>query len=293
MGKLRFIKDYKGDEGLRKSFNALANNIFGIDFEEWYQKGFWGSHYIPFSYANGDQVIANVSVNILHLMIDGETRKAVQIGTVMTHPDYRNKGLSAALMHKVLQEYEKKSDFIYLFANQSVIDFYPKFGFEAVEEYEYSMEFRSNETPSVSVPKLDVKNVNDLHFIQQFAFERIPLSQKFSTDNAIGIFMFYCLNVFPDDIYFLEKENVIVLFKKEHDHLHIFDIVSKNEFNIQQVLRKITDDSIRKIVFHYTPDYPNIQVERKKYSGSDVLFVKSTSQHRFPLQIKHPLTSQA
>jgi len=293
MEQLHFIKDYKNNEVLRKSFNSLANQIFGINFEEWYQKGFWDSHYIPFSYTDGSIVIANVSVNILHLIIEGEVKKAVQIGTVMTHPDYRNKGISAALMRKVLDEYETKSDFIYLFANQSVLDFYLKFGFEAVEEYVYTLDFSVNEISSANIRKLNINNPKDLNFIHQCVSEREPVSQKFSTDNPIGIFMFYCLNVFPNDIYILEKENVIVLFKKEHDHIHIFDIVSKNEIDILQILRGISDESTRKIVFYYTPDYPNIEVEQKRNNGSEVLFVKPTSQYPFPIKIKHPITSQA
>jgi len=291
MNQLQFIKDYKNDEKMRKSFNALAHKIFSIDFEEWYQNGFWDHYYIPFSYADGHHVIANVSVNILNLMIDGKIKKAVQIGTVMTDPDYRTQGLSAALIHKVIEEYEKKSDFIYLFANQSVLDFYPKFGFKAVDEYEFSMHYYPNEILNVKLRKLDVMNIDDLNFIHQFVSERNPASQKFSTD-SLGIFMFYCLHVFPNDIYYLENENVIVLFKKEHDHIHIFDIVSRNEIDIQKVLPKIADHTIRKIVFHYTPDYSNIEMDSKKYSGSEVLFVISRG-NCFPLHFKHPITSQA
>ncbi|MCR2822840.1 GNAT family N-acetyltransferase [Lederbergia panacisoli] len=292
MEQLQFITDYQKNDVLRKSFNELANHIFGIDFEEWYQKGYWDGHYIPFSYVDGNHVIANVSVNLLNLLIDGERKIAVQIGTVMTHSDYRNKGLSGALMRKVMAEYEGKCDFIYLFANQSVLDFYPKFGFKAVEEDEFSIDFKAEEASPANIRKLDIKNPKDLNFIHQFVSERAPLSQKFCTENAIGVLMFYCLSVFPNDIYFIEKENVIVLFKKEHDHIHIFDIVSKNEIDIQQILCEISDDATRKIIFHYTPDYPNIQIGRKKYSGSEVLFVKSNNDS-FPRHIKHPITSQA
>ncbi|GIO00553.1 hypothetical protein J5TS2_12210 [Brevibacillus halotolerans] len=52
----------------------------------------------------------------------------------MTHPDYRNKGLSGKLMHYIIDKYEKECDFIYLFANETVLDFYPKFGFEKLQE---------------------------------------------------------------------------------------------------------------------------------------------------------------
>jgi predicted GNAT family N-acyltransferase len=47
---------------------------------------------------------------------------------VTTHPDYRGKGLSARLVNKVLEEYENKYDYMYLFANESVLDFHLKFG---------------------------------------------------------------------------------------------------------------------------------------------------------------------
>lgn len=135
MQELIFMKNYKNNEVLRKSFFELAVNTFEINFEDWYQQGYWGERYIPYSYVDGDQVIANVSVNILELIIHGEKKKAIQIGTVMTHPDYRGKGLSTRLMNKVLAEYENKYDYMYLFANESVLDFYPKFGFKPVEEH--------------------------------------------------------------------------------------------------------------------------------------------------------------
>ncbi|MFS0871054.1 GNAT family N-acetyltransferase [Paenibacillus xylanilyticus] len=68
------------------------------------QPRIWGERYIPFSFVDGDQVIANASVNIHELIIHGEKKKAIQIGTVMTHPDYRGKGFSTRLMNKILED---------------------------------------------------------------------------------------------------------------------------------------------------------------------------------------------
>ncbi|ENQ3105238.1 Acetyltransferase (GNAT) domain-containing protein [Bacillus sp. 491mf] len=293
MSQLYFIKDYKHNEALRKSYCELTNNIFGISFEEYYLKGFWNNRYIPFSYVHEDTVIANVSVNVLDLVIDGKNKKAIQIGTVMTHPNYRNQGLSAALMNKVLEEYDGTYDFIYLFANKNVLDFYPKFGFKAVNEYEFSMDFSLKESLNTNIHKLDITNIKDRHFIYEFATKRVPVSQIFSTKNAQHIFMFYCLHVFPHDIYYLEPEDVIVIFKRELEQIHIFDIVSKRGLEIQHILTKIADHSTKKIVFHYTPDYENIQIESSIFNGSEVLFVKSASNEDFPIHIKHPITSQA
>lgn len=43
----------------------------------------------------------------------------------MTHPDYRNQGLAAKLLNHIIGKYEKEYDYIYLFANETVLDFYP------------------------------------------------------------------------------------------------------------------------------------------------------------------------
>lgn len=293
LNELNYIKDYKNDEILRKSFNELATMIFGINFEDWYQKGFWNNRYIPHSYIDRDRVIANVSVNVLDLVIKGEKKRALQIGTVMTHPDYRNRGLSASLMNKVLDEYENNYDFMYLFANQSVLNFYPKFGFKSVNEYQFSMDFLSGKSDRAGIRKLNGKNAEDIHFIYRFATERVPVSDLFGTENSQGILMFYCLYVFYNDIYYLEQEDVIVIYKREDKQIDIFDIISKKEININDILTKITYGDTKKIVFYFTPDYKGIHTTSEIYNESGAFFVRTNGYNHFPSQIKHPLTSQA
>ncbi|MFX3650622.1 MAG: GNAT family N-acetyltransferase [Paenibacillus sp.] len=293
MQELIFMKNYKNNEVLRKSFFELAVNTFEINFEDWYQQGYWGERYIPYSYVDGDQVIANVSVNILELIIHGEKKKAIQIGTVMTHPDYRGKGLSTRLMNKVLEEYENKYDYMYLFANESVLDFYPKFGFKPVEEHLFSINYTAKKSPEpANIRKLNVTNAEDLRLIQKLASERLPVSQHFATHHAQGIFMFYCLNVFSDDIYYLENENVIVIYQKENNHIELFDVVSLNEMNMNDILDEIADDDTEKITFHFTPDATE-HIVLKSTITNEGLFVRTHDEHLYPVHVKHPITSIA
>ncbi|MEI5909311.1 GNAT family N-acetyltransferase [Bacillus spongiae] len=294
MKSLTFIKDFKKNPTLRHSFNDLATQIFGINFEEWYQKGFWNDRYIPFSYVEEDKVIANVSVNILDMVVQGEVKNVIQIGTVMTHPHYRNQGLSTSLMNKVLQEYEDKCDFFYLFANQDVLEFYPKFGFETVNEYQYSMQSSSTQTISQhDIQKLDGKNPDDLNFISRFASERVPTSNYFSTINAQGLLMFYCIYVFNDHIYYLKDEDIIIIYEQKGNKIDIYDIISKNDVQIHKIINKITNGSDLNIVFHYTPNFNEINTKCDNFAGDDVLFVKPSHNNQFPSSIKHPLTSKA
>ena len=135
----RLVVDYKDDEQLRASFNLLTQKTYGFDFEDWYQSGYWTNRYIPYSLVDGNQIVSNVSVNVIDFIVEGQSRKCLQIGTVMTDLSYRKQGLNRILMNRVLGDWRDKSDLIYLFANNTVLDFYPKFGFSPVNEYVHSM----------------------------------------------------------------------------------------------------------------------------------------------------------
>ena len=293
MTELTFCKDYKHNKELRTSFNELASLVFGINFEEWYNKGYWNERYIPFSYMDRGKVVANVSVNLLDLVIDGEIKRAIQIGTVMTHPDYRNQGLSAKLMNIVLKDYENQYDFMYLFANKTVLDFYPKFGFIRASEVQFYSHYTLLHPKTSGLRKLDGSNVDDLNFINKIATDRIPVSKRFGTQNTEGLLMFYCIYVFKEHLYYDEEQEAIVIYTREGEQVDLFDIVSRKEVNIEQILSKITVKDTRKIVYHYTADYPDINIKSEISNDENVLFILTNEDCQFPLQIKHPITSIA
>ena len=133
----KLVENYKDDEKLVKSFNELTEKTFGFNFIEWQNNGFWTEKYIPYSLVNNNQIIANVSVNLMDFMLDGVKKHYIQLGTVMTDENYRRQGLCRYLMEHVIKEYQHKVDGIYLFGNDSVIHFYPKFCFVESKEYQY------------------------------------------------------------------------------------------------------------------------------------------------------------
>lgn len=56
----------------------------------------------------------------------------------MTAEPYRKQGLIREIMQEIDKDYGEKADGFYLFANDSVLDFYPKFGYRKAKEYQYS-----------------------------------------------------------------------------------------------------------------------------------------------------------
>jgi len=293
MEELYFVKDYKQDNLLRQSFSELAISVFGISFEEWYIKGFWNDRYIPYSFHDNGKIIANVSVNLVDLIIAGKEKKAVQIGTVMTHPDYRNRGLSRSLLEKVLAEYEGEKDVIYLFANNEVVDFYPKFGFEEVDEEEFYMAYTHKQTVSATIRKLDGKVIEELRFIESAARKRKPLSQMFSTEGTWGILLFYCLNVFHEQIYYIEEDEIIVIYEIEGNKLHLYDVIASHTVVIENLLTKIANSDTTEVIFHFTPKNPSALSRRRLSKDDGVLFARATEDHVYPINMSHPIMTKA
>ena len=279
---MEFIKDYRENTGLRNSFNKLAMKTFGIEFEDWYQEGYWTDKYVPYSLIDNGKVIANVSVNLLELDIVGQRVPAIQIGTVMTDKEYRNCGYSRLLLEKVLEDY-KHIEVMYLFANDTVLDFYPKFGFVKMKETLFSIDIQPRR--STLPPK-----IRDLKFIYDAAAKRKP-SAHFGTAATEELLIFYAMKVFKEDIYYLEQEQILVIFQYEGETLHLYDVISERKLDLQHVIRQLSTDETSKVVFHYTPDISKAQTS--EYQGENVLFIRNTGNIRFPKHFKHPITSQA
>ena len=146
----QFSSSIRQDKLLRDSFNQLTQLTFGFDFSAWHKAGLWTDRYQPHCLIADGQVVANISVNRMDFCWEGHPLSMIQLGTVMTRPDFQGRGLSRYLMERILQVYEGTVDLIYLFANHTVLEFYPKFGFSPVEETLFSREMPD---PSGEVPR--------------------------------------------------------------------------------------------------------------------------------------------
>jgi predicted GNAT family N-acyltransferase len=292
MNHFELICDYKDIDQYRLSFNKLANHTFGIDFEKWYQHGFWNNTYVCYSYIDHNEVISNVSVSKLNVIIDGKEHKALQVGTVMTRPDYRGNGLSRSLMEIVLKEYEPQCDFIYLFANKTVLEFYPKFGFQRMEQCHFSTDVGLKKGNG-KARKLDITNEDDREIVRKLSQERIPVSQILSVKNGGAILAWYCFNVYNENLYYLKEDDVMVIYNIEGEVLHLYDIVSRNKIELNHILEKIIDNKVKKVIFYYTPDYAGIQLHQEVCNDSDdTLFVKPFVLN-IPNGLAYPITAHS
>src|SRR5690606_30122657 len=123
-------------------------------------------------------------------LISGKKLKAAQIGAVSTLPEFRNKGLSRQLMNYILEAYKEKVDFFFLYANDSVLDFYPKFGFRSVKENVFISELkRTNQ--KFCARKLDITNPDDYSLLINLINNRLPITKLFGAENYGFITMWH------------------------------------------------------------------------------------------------------
>ena len=227
-----FCKDIKDNQKYRYSFNTLAQKTFGLSFEKWYLSGFWSDKYQPYTLLDGEQVVSNASISIINTLRDGVSKRYIQIGTVMTSPEYRNIGLSKFLINKIFEDWLSCSDAVYLYANDSVLNFYPKFGFVKAYEYQATIQI---EPKAGSVRKLNMSNDADIATLYHFYQKSNPFSELPMIDNW-GLLMFYCSSHISDFVFHIEDSDAVVIARKDKDTLTVFDIFCENEAALSDIL---------------------------------------------------------
>lgn len=266
-----FVKDFKHNQEIRASFNELTQAIFEFNFENWYLNGYWNDNYIPYSLLHKNKVISNVSVSKMEFIIENEKKVGVQIGTVMTDKEYRHRGLSKFIMEQVIYEWKEQSDFIYLFANDSVLDFYPKFDFEIIDEYQYSKQTNISKTLKSSLIKLNIDDKYDRELFLSIVNDSSPIS-KLSMQNNTSLIMFYCSSFKKHSIYYLEELNTAIIMDIEDDTLYLSDVFSKERVKLNDVIQLITNETIKRVILGFTP-LDETDYQKSLLKTEDTLFV--------------------
>ena len=267
----QFVIGYGKSNELRKSLNDLTQKIFGFNFEQWYQDGYWKNQYIPYSLIDrdGDKLISNVSVNVMDFKVFGEEKRYIQLGTVMTDPDYRKQGLVRVLIKKAIADYRDKCDLIYLFANNSVLNFYPKIGFEELKQYQCVSKVDVIHT-DISVKRLNMSDKNNRSLVIDKVMHAVPVSKVSMCTNA-ELIMFYCTLFMKNNVYYSENYDAVLIADFTENTVEVMDIFCTKNIPLNRILNALTNKSVTKIVLFFTPQdtssYETILLE-----GEDTLF---------------------
>lgn len=246
---MNVIHGYRSDKAIRDSFNALAEATFGLDFEGWYQNGFWKENYDPHSIVIDGEVVSNVSVNRTDLMIGGKRYRVLQLGTVMTAEEHRGKGYGREIMAYIEKEYADV-DGIYLFANDTVVDYYPRFGFRPAVEYAYRK----------SVPQTGECKAEQVIMDHADAWAKLAKAMEKSTfregcpmvENP-GLIFFYVSQFMQEAVYYIAELDAWVIAEPEEGCLTIHNIFADEKVTIDAVAAAFGGD-VKEIALGFAPE---------------------------------------
>ena len=285
----KIVKNYRDNSKLRHSFNELAKKTFGIDFEDWYQNGYWTDRYNPYSIVVEDKVVANVSVNWTPFLINGEVRQYIQLGTVMTAVEHRNKGYIRKLMEEVDKDYADVIDGMYLFANERVLDFYPKFGFHAIKEYEYIKSVaQSGKQLFKKVPMKNKEAWDDLEGKIRTCYAQSAVEMM---DNS-QLNMFYVSKFMQDNVYYSEEVDTYVIAEIEDEALNISMVISDKEQDLEAIAKGF-GENIKQVVLGFTPKNTQGFEVREINQDDTVMFIKGGLQEIEEQKMMIPLLAHA
>lgn len=244
-----FDDQIRDNLAVRTGFDRLAQQTFDISFEEWYKGGWWQENYQPHLLLRDGKVAANLSVNRIDCQINGVRRRLLQLGTVMTAPEERGQGLCRFLMEEVLRRYLDSCDGIYLYANDSVLDFYPKFGFEQREEYQHSLRLSGGCGQAVRLSMEDPKQAE----LFLSAVRTAAPTEQVRLLNPESLLMFYCTGPIQDKIYWLPEQQTALVMEQEGEILQMYQVFSPEPMPVERIAALAAAPSVRQVQFGFTP----------------------------------------
>ena len=246
---MNVIHGYRDDQALRESFNRLAEETFGLNFEGWYQNGFWKDNYDPHGVVIDGEVVSNVSVNRTDLMIGGKKYQILQLGTVMTAQAHRGKGYGRAIMEYIEGKYAD-ADGIYLFANDTVVDYYPRFGFRPAVEYAYRKTVsQSGENRAEQV----IMDNADAWAKLAEAMERSEFREGCPMVDNPGLIFFYVSLFLQEAVYYIPHLDAWVIAEPEEGALTIHNIFAGEQVTIEAVAAAFGGE-VKEIALGFAPD---------------------------------------
>lgn len=277
----------------RESFFSLAQNTFSLQFQQWYEWGLWDpEEYDVYAVVNQDEIVAAVAISLHSLVIDNQVVPAGLIGTVMTDARYQGKGLSKKLMLALLAHYESKLDIIYLFANASVLEFYPKFGFEKREMATYSLIVKDFLKSNIEWEKISLYNEEQRKRIINKINERVAVSQRFGVIHHTGIVLHNLLYKYEGNVYYNKALDAYVVYIIKENTLELYDVITSEDVALETIVQSLPLIGVKNIYFGFTVEQRPLDIHKSLFIDDGALFVKNI-RAEYPNNVLIPYTSLA
>lgn len=293
---MHLISHYSADDSTREKLYPLFDKVFGIEtgiLKDFHARGFWNRAYTPYTFFNGDEAVANVSMFAMPLLIEGKRIKGAGIQSVMTDPDYRGRGLMKQLFQLMLTDLDKQSEVSFLFTDKP--DLYTPFGFRILQEHYFTGAFSSDaEKKGDPFRKLIFFNRDDAEILRDLFQTRVPLSHQFFPLSYESSFYLNMYNPhFGEKLYYSKELETVIVAEINGDALRLYDIIGRKRPELNKIANRIMEPFSR-VELYFQPDLLGCHdIEAKAFSSGNKLMVRGNfSLETTGNSIKFPLTAE-
>ncbi|MBE0695584.1 MAG: GNAT family N-acetyltransferase [Anaerolineaceae bacterium] len=265
------INQFNSSSEYRAQLNDLLNEAFNLSLERWFSSWGWPVDYTCFSLIEDDHILANASVYRMDLLINGAEQEWLQLGGVATRKERRGEGLSRKLLEAVLAHYLEKPFF--LCANEHVLDFYPRFGFQRIPSWQPVLETRRLPVRlgqmHGEMRQMQLSNPR----VKEYLTGRRCFSGFFDCTNAVPINWFYLLEEYAGCIYEIPAMQTLLVAKQKGSTLNLLGVWPRQPLTFRELAPVLGFSGVNAIHFGFQPDWLEVDyqmVERE----DDPLFVR-------------------
>lgn len=238
---------------LHDAFMRFVPRIFPhLCFRRWYEFGGWAPSYRAFAIFDGEDIVANLSVQRMSMVVNGVWCTGLQLGAVGVLPEQRGRGLQRELMECVLQQ-AAPNDLVFLFGNEEVVDFYPRFGFRREQEWIFSAAVTIEPRPG-GLRRLSVDCATDRALLAAVAARARPATERFGAARYESVLLWHWSNAFGYEAYYHERDAAIVFVEQDANVLRVCDVLADGPIELESYFPHLITEPADHVEFGFTPE---------------------------------------
>ncbi len=219
----------------------------------WRDRGGWTDDYEVFAIVDDGRIISTIGRSRMRMVIEGQDRAGYQLGAVATLEPYRRQGLARQLMNWVIGELDEPDQPIILFANDSVLDFYPRFGFKRIPQRR-SFARMALQPFGAQAPRCDLSNASDRSRLATLCAATQPTRGHLTARDYYWLAL-WNLGCGSATVSWRPEFEAAIATTIENERLVIHDVFAAQPFDLGLVVPTLIMQPVTELEFLFDPGY--------------------------------------
>lgn len=250
------VKILSSDVNQHPVFFQFVDSVFCGGHTEtwtaWRDRGGWTADYEVFAIVEDGSIVGTVGRSRMHLVIEGENRTGYQLGAVATLERHRGQGIARQLMEWVIDSLDQAGQPVILFANNRVLDFYPRFGFQRLSQRR-SLAVAALYPTGVQAPRCDLSNASDRARLAALCARARPVRGRLTARDYYWLAL-WNLTCDPVTVSWVPEYDAAVTFTVENESLVIHDVFTTRPFDLSLVVPALITQPVTEVELLLDPE---------------------------------------